>query len=246
MSQEAPFRPQAPAKKDNTTSCLVIGCVSVAGIGILAIIGIAVALAVGLPMMLNALVDNYTTDEPLELPVVAVDEGEYDALRARMDAFGDAIDAGESVASLTLTAEEINAILQSEPDFAEAGGQVYVEITADDRITGQVSLPIGQLLPDLETAQGRYLNGEATFTVGVLGGRLFVGIDELSVNGQMLPEEFMQGMKQENIAEGFMENPEARRVLEQISDIRVKDGAIHIIPKNQAPASETEPEEAAL
>ena len=228
---ETPFRPQAQQKKDNT-SCVLIGCLVVAGIGVLGIIAVVVGAAVGLPMLMNMALDMYTTDEPLELPVVSMGEQEYDELTDRMQTFGDALKSGDPVAPVTLTADEINALLQSNPEFMASGGQIYVEISSGDQMTGQVSLPVGAILPGVESAQGRYFNGEAVFTVGVLGNALFVGIDELVVNGENVPNEIMQSVRQENFATSFVNDPNMGPIFRQIEDIRVEDGKLLIIPKN--------------
>lgn len=235
MSNQAPpFRPPATKKKrDNTTTCLVVGCALTGAIAILLVIASAVLFTVGMPMLLDYAINEYTTEESLELPIVEIGEKELEELTARVEEFGNAMEAGDPAAPLVLSGDDINAMIQNDPDLSEIGDKVYVMITDDDQITGQVTIPVDELVPDIESAQGRYFNGEATFNVAVVGGMLVVKINSLSINGQTVPEEFMAGMRQENLARDMMNDPDARAAFEKIDDIAVRDGALHIIPKNK-------------
>jgi len=213
--------------RSDSSACLkagLIGCLVVAVIGV-------VALAAGYYVVkgwLGGLVEEYTDTQPVELPRVTMSDEDLAALQARVKAFKDAFDAGEAAEPLVLSSDDINALIQQEPDFQ---GAVYVAIE-DDKVHGQISFPLDKL--DIGMVKGRYLNAEATFNVFVRDGFLFVGLDSAQVRGKAIPETFMAEIRSENLAKDVTNDPEVRDVIRKIQSLEVADGHITITPK--APA----------
>jgi hypothetical protein len=167
-------------------------------------------------------VDEYTDTEPMELPTLLLTQTELEELNQRLSEFGEAVREGEATEPLVLQGEEINALVANEEEFRD---HVYLTIE-DDEIKGQISLPLDQL-----GFKGRYLNGAAGFRVVLQNGDLAVNVTSVEVKGKPFPEEFMQQLRAQNMAEGATEDPEVQAVLEKIESITVEDGRLTITPK---------------
>jgi len=233
--------PPAPRNtgKSNSTTCLVVGCSVVGGLVLVAIIGTFIAIGVFGEQLAGMVIEEFTTTEPIEMPEVDMAEDEYAALRERVDLFGERLDKGEPAPALELTADEINALFQKHPEFENMPVIAYVRIE-DNRIKGDVSVPVDKFVPGIEAAAGRYINGSGTFTASLSNGQLEVYADQLSWNGEAIPEPQMSQFRQENLAADAMNDPEARAFFDKLDSISVEDEKLVLVPKNLA--GDTTPE----
>ena len=214
------------------------------------------------------------------MPVVEMEEQEVAELQARVDAFQQQVqqdtqaDTGERgtadgetaatgqdggadaeavpsepIRELVLTADELNTLIAADPDFK---GKAFVKIE-DDRMFGTVSIPT-DMIPG---GKDRFLNAEVEFTASVQNDELVVNLKEASVKGNPLPAEFMDGLRNANIADEAYNNPEQRAVLKRFEAIDVKDGKVILRLKpvesetsdessNEADVGETSSEDAAI
>ncbi len=245
--------PPKPAKGPNT--CLIAGA-----IGCLVVIALVVLVVVGgffaVKGVITSMVDEYTETAPVELPAVAISDEELEALQARAAAFTKAVKgegetaaepvsgaaegpevteiaeggAGEAAAPaepLVLSERDINALIQHDPEWQALKGKVYVSIE-DGLVKGEVSFPLDEL--EFEMVKGRYFNGSATFSVQLRNGVLFVTVDSATLKGSPVPEEFMAGLRAENLAKNMQQDPELREFLDKLERIEVEDGTITITP----------------
>jgi hypothetical protein len=233
-----------PAKGPNT--CLIAGA-----IGCLVVIALIVIAGVGgyfaVKGVITGLVDEYTDTEPAELPVVEVSDEELEALQARVAAFKAAVEGEEAPVpedgtdvtaevtaeamapgeALVLSERDINALIQNDPEWQQMKGKIYVSIE-DDLVKGEVSFPLDEL--EFEMVKGRYFNGSATFNVHLRNGALFVTMDSATLRGTPVPDEFMAGLRAENLAKNYQQDPEFRKFLDKLDSIEVEDGTISITP----------------
>ena len=112
------------------------GCLRKVGIGCLTLV---ILLAVGGVLVyrtarstVTRLAARYTDVAPTELPEFQMEEGEKRALFERVDGFVKAVKEGKSDQTLSLSARDINALIQNSPELA---GRLFVEIE-DERICG--------------------------------------------------------------------------------------------------------------
>ena len=103
----------------------------------------------------------------MALPVTKLPEAELKALKDRVQDFKKAAEEGRAE-TLTLTSDELNALLESEPQFA---GKFALTID-QDKLKGQMSYPF-----DLPHFGRRYVNGKATFRVRLEDGILQVYVE---------------------------------------------------------------------
>ncbi|MEL6107394.1 MAG: hypothetical protein AAFU85_15245 [Planctomycetota bacterium] len=210
-AQAPPNEPFAQPHRSGSNGCLW-GCLI--GVG-LTFVGVLCMGGLGY-WVIKSTVGAYTSDQAMEIETVEYSEEDLAALKARMDAFNDAIEEGKVPnEDLVLTAADINALIASD-EFLR--GKVFVRIE-DGEIEGDVSIPLDEL-PGLG---GRYFNGSATMDVSMDDGNLFVYAKEAEVNGQPVPEQFMKGMRNENIAKEMNQDREKRKFLRKFQDIRIDD-----------------------
>jgi hypothetical protein len=214
--QHIPVPPPAQGKKSN---CLLFGC-----IGIVVAFVVIVAGTIGAGYFgLRSFVEQYTEAEPRQLPISSISEEDYDALSDRYREFVEATRENEP-ATITLTADDLNALIRNHPDFREARGHVFVTID-DDVIGGQISYQIPEEFPMIG---GRYLNGSATFQLEILGGRPALYFDSIEVAGKVPRDEFLGQIRQENLLQEAYKDPQFAQVLNRIDSIRVSGGVLEI------------------
>jgi hypothetical protein len=173
---------------------------------------------------LDALVTEYTDTTPVQLEKVTLPPEQLSALQQRTAAFADALQKQTVPVELILSAEDINALINSDPAYKEVKDKLFVMIEGD-RITGKVSIPFTDNVGPLKL-KGRYLNGTASLKVSLVNGHLNVVIDDLEVNGKQLPAPFLTEMRRHNFAQDVTNQPKAAEALEKFESIQVKDGKV--------------------
>lgn len=226
MSNAAVPPPQR-VQKDNTSTCLIVGC-SVFAIGAVALVGLV---ALGGYFLFNTatqMIANVSSEEPLTFPASTVGEEEFVALQGRYDAFVQAIETGAPAEPLRLSIDEINALLQRGLAGGELADSMYATIV-DDKIQAEFSFPIEKFLP-LEQFKGRFINGTGTLDVYTRNGQLFAHLLDVRIGDTPLPAEMADAMSRENLVKGMMDDPKAREVIQRIASIEVADGAVLVTP----------------
>ena len=205
--------------------CFFYGCITS-----LVLLALAIgALLIGLHYV-RKMVNRYTDSQPMELPTVQMPQGAIDKLKQRFEAFQAAVREQRPVPPLTLTADDINALIAYGPQQQALQGKVYVSIEGD-RLKGQVSVPLQEV--GLSMFKGRYLNGRGSFNLAFHNGALFVTAQTITVKGHPLPETYLQSIRKENLAARLADEPRAVAVLKGLEDIRVSDGKLVIVPKEK-------------
>ena len=135
-----------------------------------------------------------------------------------------AVERGEETGSFSLSADDINALLEFEDLLREFHGMARVDIR-DDRLMAEISVPL-----DLfnERFEGRYLNGTGELSVEMKDGRLEVNIDRLEVGGQNIPDEFMNEIRKNNLVETLLQDPSLERFMGLVKSVKVEDGRVVI------------------
>lgn len=215
--------PELPKEKKGH-GCFFYGCLTVVIIAILAAIGIG-----ALVMKVKSLARDFTSDKPAELPMVELPAQQASAFETKVQAFQQAMKE-DTPARLVLTADEINAALNSSPDFQKMGGRVNIRIDGD-QIEGAVSVPLDLFekagaSTKMLGVQGRYFNGKTRIRVGLEAGRLLIFVDQIEANGKALPEAVMKELRTKNLAEEAMKNPDSAAAIAKLKRISVENGSI--------------------
>lgn len=211
--------------------CFFYGCLSLL---FLVLFG-SIALFFTARYFVNKTVERFTDPAPVTLPAVELPAAELSALEGRVTAFKEAVAAGKPAEPLVLGERELNALIGHAPEFQALKGKVYVGL-AGDEIKGQVSIPMDRF--PLRLAKGRYLNGSAGFKVSIEDGVLWVTLQSLQVKGESVPDAFLAGMRQQNLAQGAQQDPQTAAALQKIGSLQVRDGQLTL--KARAPTGPAE------
>ncbi|WP_169973081.1 hypothetical protein [Tautonia rosea] len=260
MSQSDPFgpekfdmyqEPQAPAAPPERKGpgCLFWGCL-ISGILFVVTVILIIALVFFARGKLIGVIEEYTDPAPVELPEIQLAEEERQEVIARWETFKEAMDEGRKE-ELSLSSDEFNLVAQHV--VAEAEGRVHFTIEGD-KLRGQVSIPVedlGQKLLGTDKLDGRYFNASGTFDVFLRNGLLVLQIQEAEVKGEPVPDEVMDQVRGQNLAESMADNPEQRELFSKFESIEVKDGRIILTSQgteaaDPAPDAEAEATPAAV
>jgi hypothetical protein len=153
-----------------------------------------------------------------------VAEAEYSSelaqqVRAKLDAFAKQIAATKDPVTLTLTEDEINALIANDPDFNQSGARAEVKFD-EDTATGRISLPFHNV----------YVNGMASLDVFTREGKLFVYLTALEIKGIRVPEFMMREIRETNLAEPSTDPNQKRGIDEMdIKSITLTRGHVTIV-----------------
>jgi hypothetical protein len=158
------------------TGCFEKGCLIV----IAFVIFLAIAFAGGTFLAVRFLRSSYFATAPAQLPASTATKEEQQAARAKWQEFEDAARAHKG-ARIEMSADQINALIASEPDLR---GKAFVKIDDDTaRLGMSVSLDGSRLL------RGRYMNAECTMQSAADGDPAHVRVTRIMVNGKSVGEE---------------------------------------------------------
>ncbi len=211
---------QNPPKK---RGCFFYGCLSMIVLSLVAVLLIYLGFR-----YVGRVADEYTDSKPATIETVEISPARLEALQKRLAAFREVLDAQKVSEELTLSADDLNALIANEPGLKDLRNKLFI-IIEGDRIKGKVSIPLDKF-PVLKL-KGRFLNGTATFKASLENGSLLVMLDDLEVKGKPLPAQFLSPMKKQNLARDAQQDPKAAQAIQKFDTIRIQDGAV--IVKNK-------------
>jgi hypothetical protein len=209
---------QTPKKR----GCFFYGCLTLIVVLFLGVLT-AVVVAVYATKKLSAMAITYTDTAPVQLEKVEVTPAELKAIEQRVATFQQALENQSQAQELTLSVQEINALIANAPSFKALKDKLFVSIDGN-RIRGQVSWPLDDI--GKFKLKGRYLNGEVAFRLSLANGRLGVYVDDLKVKGQPLPATLLTVFRGQNLAEGMQNDPETAARIQKFDSIKVEDGKL--------------------
>ena len=224
-----------PPKK---RGCLFYGCLSVAVVAILMAIMFAVGVFVVRKLYVNT-VNQCTDAAPTKFEAVQYSAPEHEALQARVQSFQDALKQGRGDFELVLSADDLNALIQDNPQLKE---KLLVSIEGD-KVKGRISLPLDEVVPpevrkQLTSLQGRFLNAEVVFRIALESGALDVRLEQIDVRGKPLEKVHFLGpaiadMKKRNLATDIQKDPKVRDNIRRFESLQVRDGKVILKGKSQ-------------
>ena len=211
--------PLPPTAEKKTKGCWFYGCLTLVVLGALAGVGTFFT-ARYLVRQVSVLVEKYTETSATPLQPVKLTSEERKALHERVNTFTGALRAaGAQGAELSLTGDELNALLQDSPGIGPIANQVRVRIE-QGILSGSLSWPLDNLGPLKQS--GRFLNGEAAIQVSLSNGLLKVSLSDFKFHGQSLPATVLTGLRGVNFAEGAQKDPKFREALQRFESVEVK------------------------
>ena len=214
------------------------GCLFWGGI-IAAVLFLFLLLAVyGTYRYVKGMIAEWTDTKPLPAPTVQLSHSEITNLQQRVHAWDDGLKHNQAVGSLTLTADEINALIAADAPTNGLAARLFFSFNSN-QVQAQISVPLKGINRWLE---GRYLNGSGNFAVALHDGNLALRVKSLAVKGRQLPENFMQPLRAQNFAEGWTNDPNLGGAIAKFQEIKIEDGKLIVIPKKSEPSPEAQPE----
>lgn len=207
---------QKPEKKGR--GCFFYGCITLIVVTVL-VVGVTVG---GAYYGVKKIVQQYTDDKPMPIPVVEAPAAELAQLQSKIEAFETASKNGLPTPALVLTDHDINALIGSDERFKEIRGKTSITIK-DGKISGMISIPLEEL-----GFKGRFINGSATFALSKSRSGPELYIEEMTVAGQAPPEQFMHELRKQNLLETVRREPENRELVEHLERIDVGANSITI------------------
>jgi hypothetical protein len=204
------------------------GCLFFMGIiAVIALVVLALGAVFGLRYA-KVLVGELTDAQPMSLPTVQLPEAQMFQLHDRVDTFREGVRDGEAVAPLELTADELNALIETDPMLAAMKNHLFVSINGS-QLSAQISFRAEDL--GLVRLQGRYVNATGDFRVALTNAELQITAQTLLVRGKPIPRNIMREVTAENLADKFNQDPRASSGLKKLEAVEVKDGKLIIVPK---------------
>jgi hypothetical protein len=216
--------PQQPQPK---RGCWFYGCLTLAVLALLVGIGAWLAARYALKSA-SGLINQYTSTNPVPIETVTISQTELKSLQDRVASFAQTLNGQKGAPELILSADEINALIQNDPQYRDLKNKLYVMLDGD-QVKGKLSMPLEDIGP--LKLKGRYLNGTASITVALDGGSLDVRLKQVDVGGKPLPGAILTQLKSINFAQDVQKDPNASKSLEKLESIQVKDSKVIIRAK---------------
>jgi hypothetical protein len=213
------FTPEQYEAPPRQRGCFFYGCIIASVLAVLMLILLGILAFVAYRAM-TQYIEQYTSTTPVTLPKVDMPEEARQALKDRVEAFRKAVNAGTPSEPLVLTSDDLNVLISENEDLK---GAIYVTVEGDE-VKGKVSFPLDKL--NIGMVRGRYLNGEADLKASLKDGVLIVTLDSIEVNGKRPPEEFLQGMRQQNLAKDAYKDQQTAEMMRKLESLEIKDGKI--------------------
>jgi hypothetical protein len=205
-----------PGKK---RGCLFYGCLSLV-IAALLVIVVGILGYFFLKRTTEGWVRNYTDAGPAQLERVEYSREQTDVLQRKAAEFQRALETGTNVIELTLTTDDLNALISTQPQLKD---KLLVRID-NDQVRGDISMPLSNLGP-LKLG-GRYLNGSVIFQVVLTNGVLDVRLHDVQVKNKPLPPLVLNELKKNNLAMEFQKDPKAASDIAKYDTIQITNGAV--------------------
>ncbi|MEY4386096.1 MAG: hypothetical protein RLY20_1379 [Verrucomicrobiota bacterium] len=164
--------------------------------------------------------DQFTSAKPQSMPALNYTPAEYTAVTNRLQQFASIAEAGRSNIQFSLTARDLNTLVYG----AGLSNRAYLSFTSN-AIAGQFCIPLDFIqAPVLRgLLRDRFLNGVGVLGVNCEDGDLKVNLQQLSVNGVSLPEDYMANFRQYNLAEGVATNESVHASMARVKRIAVEN-----------------------
>lgn len=224
---------EQPVFEKEGRGCWFYGCITLL---VLVVIVIG-AIAFGAWWVQNRAMNYFTDQKPLEYAEANYSPEVAKQATTKIETFSKQLADTKQPATLTLTEDEINALIAHHPDFNKSGVRAEVKFE-EGTASGKISVPLDKMVEsnEFKQAKGRYLNGAATLDVSTRDGRLIVYLKSLQVKGFNVPDVIMKNFRETNLAEPSNDPNHPRKEDNyDLKDITLKKGQISITAVAKTP-----------
>jgi hypothetical protein len=153
-------------------------------------------------------------------PIPAYAGSDYSEVKKRVEDFSASLQEGKGE-RLVLTADNLNALVAGDPQFAAARGRIYFEIK-NNLITAQVSIP----LDGVRGFAGRWFNGTMTFDLKLEEQQLSIVPRAIKTGDREAPPEVLLAVQRFRWSDSLYEEGQSSEILKRIKSIRIENNTL--------------------
>lgn len=181
----------------------------------------------------------FTVEKPVPIEVTPIDnqDAALNDLARRVEAFRQQL-AGDTAASLALTADDLNLAIAAYAAFKELRGTFRVLAIEGDKLRIAISFPLNgrpRFTREGETgwitSDSRYLNGTLVARPALLKREVVLSLDTLEVPGKQVAPEFINQMSPYRITERYLTDSVIGPAMAKLTRVEVIDGKV-ILSRN--------------
>jgi hypothetical protein len=172
----APLPPQAP---DRGMGCFVKGCLTL----IITAVALVIICLCGGWFVLTRFADKFTATQPAVVEVRQPTPAEAQAAEVKWEGLRTAI-RNHQETTVEFTADDLNALIATHPDFRKARGRLRIGIT-DSIVSLDLSAPLDSL--KWTRLRGRWFNGNIRFGMSYVDDDFFFDLKSAEANGRQIP-----------------------------------------------------------
>lgn len=192
----------------------------------------------------------FTDDKPVPVEISSLDkrEPQLNELAERVEKFRQDL-AGESPASLALSADDINLAIASQEAFKELRGTFRVTSIADETLRIAISFPLNgrprlakEGEPGWIASDNRFLNATLVARPVLASKEVVLAIDTIEVPGKTVARGFIEQMSPYRVTERYMAEHEIGKVMARLTRVKIEGDRVVIsrIPGEIAAATITD------
>lgn len=222
-------------KSQSKFGCFFTGCLGAAA----ALVLVAVVVLVGSYYFVGKYLDEYTDTKPnqavLYKPQLSVEEGTQ--LKSKWETFRTKSSLDLPVEPLELDSDQLNHLINSDPEFSELKNKVRVTIK-NNIVNTDISIPssmVKEIFPDIPNVnliQNRYFNANATVDLRVERNQLAVYLQSIRVKNKPLPDQYLSKLKGVDLLKDARFAGQIKRQFSNLRNLTVKDGKIVMIGRS--------------
>lgn len=178
----------------------------------------------------------FTAEKPIPIELTQLEnrEPEVNDLAEKVESFRQQL-TGESVATLDLSADDINLAIAAYDAFKELRGTFRVLAIDGETLKIAISFPLngrprfaknGE--PGWVASDSRYLNGTMIARPRFHLGEVVLSIDNIEVPGVVVPREFIDQMSPYRITERYMADPEIGPAMKKFTRVGISNGKVQL------------------
>lgn len=181
----------------------------------------------------------FTDGKPVPIEVTSIEnqEAALNGLAERVEAFRQQL-AGDSEASLALTADDLNLAIAAYDAFKELRGTFRVMSIGEENLRIAISFPLNgkpRFARDGEpgwiASDSRYLNGIMVARPTLLKREIVLSLDTIEVPGKKVAPEFIDQMSPYRITERYLLDPVLGPAMAKLTRVEVAGGKIVLTRK---------------
>ena len=187
----------------------------------------------------------FTAGKPVAIEVTSLDnqEARLNHLAERVEVFRQQL-AGDSEASLDLTADELNLAIAAYEAFKELRGTFRVASIDGETLRIAISFPLNgkprfarKDEPGWIASDSRYLNGTMVARPTLLKHEIVLSLDAIEVPAAKVPREFIDQMSPYRITERYLADKVIGPAMAKLTRVEISGGKVVLTRKpNEQPA----------